>query len=292
MRLATIVIGDREAAALVTPGGILPIEAVNRQWKSSFPEDLHEIIKRGALHELNGFSCSLSENELSLLEGELVPRDAVTFAPLYRHPPKIWGIGLNYAHHAEDLSEKRPDGMPGSFMKADTTVIGHGDAIKIPEISVKTTGEAELAIVIGKKCRDVSRERWLEVVAGFTTVIDMTAEDILRKNTRYLTLCKNFDTFFSFGPVLVTPDEIDDVNSLEVSTVINGGFYGTNTVSNMAFPPDVLVSFHSRVMTLLPGDVISTGTPRAAPLNHGDTIEARITGFEPLVNPVVDLKNT
>jgi 2-keto-4-pentenoate hydratase/2-oxohepta-3-ene-1,7-dioic acid hydratase in catechol pathway len=115
----------------------------------------------------------------------------------------------------------------------------------------------------------------------------MTAEDILRKNPRYLTRAKSFDTFFSFGPQLVTPDEVGDISALEVSTVLNGEVRRTNTVRNMTFSPWSLVSFHSKVMSLLPGDVISTGTPGAVVIRDGDVAECRITGFEPLSNPVV-----
>jgi 2-keto-4-pentenoate hydratase/2-oxohepta-3-ene-1,7-dioic acid hydratase in catechol pathway len=128
------------------------------------------------------------------------------------------------------------------------------------------------------------------VVAGFTTIIDMTAEDILRQNPRYLTVSKSFDTFFSFGPQLVTPDEIDDVSELKVSTVINSKVHAENTVSNMTFSPAFLVSFLSQVMTLHAGDIISTGTPGAVAIGDGDIVECRINGFKPLVNPVLDLK--
>ena len=145
-------------------------------------------------------------------------------------------------------------------------------------------------MIIGRRCRNVPEAQWLEVVAGFTTVIDMTAEDILRKNPRYLTLAKSFDTFFSFGPELVTPGEIADVRALTVSTIHNGRVHAQNSVANMTFPPDRLLSFHSEVMTLMPGDIISTGTPGAAVIGHGDTVECRIDGFASLVNPVVDLK--
>jgi 2-keto-4-pentenoate hydratase/2-oxohepta-3-ene-1,7-dioic acid hydratase in catechol pathway len=129
-------------------------------------------------------------------------------------------------------------------------------------------------------------------VAGFTTIIDMTAEDILRQNPRYLTVSKSFDTFFSFGPQLVTPDEIPDVSTLEVSTVLNGRVHAKNVVANMTFSPAFLVSFLSRVMTLLPGDIISTGTPGACAIADGDIVECRISGFPSLVNPVVDLKRS
>jgi 2-keto-4-pentenoate hydratase/2-oxohepta-3-ene-1,7-dioic acid hydratase in catechol pathway len=149
------------------------------------------------------------------------------------------------------------------------------------------TAEAELAIIIGREAKDVSEEDAPSVVAGFTTVLDMTAEDILRRNPRYLTRSKSFDTFFSFGPELVTPDEIEDVEALEVSTVLNGEAWRSNTVSSMIFSPWWLVSFHSQIMTLLPGDVISTGTPGAVAIQDGDVVACRITGFEPLSNPVV-----
>jgi len=156
--------------------------------------------------------------------------------------------------------------------------------------SEKTTAECELGVIFGKECKDVEREDWLSVVAGFTTIIDMTTEDILRKNPRYLTRSKSFDTFFSFGPELVTPDEVEDVLKLNVATVINNEVHAQNVVSNMTFPPDFLVSFHSKVMTMLPGDIISTGTPRAGHIQHGDVVECRIDGFASLINPVIDLK--
>jgi 2-keto-4-pentenoate hydratase/2-oxohepta-3-ene-1,7-dioic acid hydratase in catechol pathway len=154
----------------------------------------------------------------------------------------------------------------------------------------KTTGEAELGVILGRECKDVPEADWLNAVAGFTTVLDMTAEDILRRNPRYLTRSKSFDTFFSFGPVMLTPDEIPDVLKLNVATVINGRVHAQNIVSNMTFPPPYLVSFHSRVMPWLPGDILSTGTPQAVPLKHGDVLECRIDGFPSLRNPVQDLK--
>ncbi len=221
-----------------------------------------------------------------------IPLKQVNYAPLYSHPAKIWGIGLNYVEHATDLSEKAPTMYPASFMKPDTTIIGHQDTVNIPLQSEKTTGEAELGIIIGQKCKNVARKAWLSVVSGFTCIIDMTAEDILRKNPRYLTLAKSFDTFLSLGPQLVTPDEIEDISLLNVSTVINGQIYAQNVISNMTFPPDHLVAFHSEVMTLLPGDIICTGTPRAVQIKGGDVIECRIDGFHPLRNPVRDLKTS
>jgi len=290
MKLVSLYLEKREQAAIHTSEGLLPLKLCNRSSDHDWPEDLLSLIGSGRLKDLCSWFSTSRDELLNLFEQKLIPIDMASLAPLYRRPRKIWGIGLNYREHAADLSEKAPETEPASFLKPDTTIIGHGDTIKIPLQSDRTTGEAELGIIIGRECRDVERTEWLDVVAEFTTVIDMTAEDILRKNTRYLTRSKSFDTFFSFGPLFVTPDELGDIGSLEVSTVLNNHVYAHNIVSNMTFSPDFLVSFHSKVMTLLPGDIISTGTPGAAPLNDGDRVECRIDGFLPLVNPVRDLK--
>jgi 2-keto-4-pentenoate hydratase/2-oxohepta-3-ene-1,7-dioic acid hydratase in catechol pathway len=266
------------------------MESINRHLNQKWPGDLFDLIRAENLTAFQNWYDTGGREKLDGMRDRVVTVDPINFAPLYRHPPKIWGIGLNYAAHAADLSEKVPSDLPASFMKPDTAIIGNGDAINIPVQSHRTTAEAELGIVIGKKCKNVKRNDWLSVVAGFTCIIDMTAEDILRQNPRYLTLSKSFNTFFSFGPQLVTPDEIEFVFDLEVATVINGKIHARNAVANMTFPPDFLVSFHSDIMTLLPGDIISTGTPGAVHIQDGDNVECRIAGFEPLINPVRDLK--
>jgi 2-keto-4-pentenoate hydratase/2-oxohepta-3-ene-1,7-dioic acid hydratase in catechol pathway len=286
MKLATIQNPDSDSLAVISPEGALPVDALNRIAGLKWPPGMSQLIESGLLMEMNAW---WKENENSIIQKirkDIIPPPAIRYLPPYRHPSKIWGIGLNYREHATDLSEKVPDSMPGSFMKPSTTIIGHRDSILIPAQSQKTTAEGELGLIIGKRCKDVPAGKWLEVIAGFTAVIDMTAEDILRKNPRYLTLSKSFDTFFSFGPVVMTPDEVEDVFDLKVATCINGETNAENKVANMAFPPDFLVSFHSGVMTLLPGDIISTGTPGAVAIKDGDTVECRIEGFEPLINPV------
>ncbi|MFV2015346.1 MAG: fumarylacetoacetate hydrolase family protein, partial [Candidatus Heimdallarchaeota archaeon] len=189
-----------------------------------------------------------------------------------------------------DLETATPSEYPVGFLKPDTTIIGHRQIIRIPQLSERTTGEAELGIIIGKECKDIDQTNWLDYVAGFTTIIDSTAEDILKKNTRYLGLSKSFDTFFSFGPHIMTPEELSDFSAIRVTTVLNNKIVGRNTVENMRFSLDFLVAFYSRVMTLVPGDIISTGTPKAGVLAHGDIIECHIDGFMPLINSVQDLK--
>ncbi|MDR1702071.1 MAG: fumarylacetoacetate hydrolase family protein [Sporomusaceae bacterium] len=289
MRLAAIKLGGMEVAAIVTSLGVVPVADVNKKTGQNWATDVFEIITSGQLDEIKAWYLAGGKDELETMAEVTISKEKTVFAPLYRQPRKIWGIGLNYVDHAGDLAEKAPTLAPASFNKFDTTIIGPGDTIKIPAQSAKTTGEAELAVIYGKKCKEVAAENWLDVVAGFTAIIDMTAEDILRLNPRYLTRAKNFDTFLSLGSVLITPDEIADVTKLNVATVLNGEIHAQNVVANMTFPPDYLISFHSQVATMLPGDIILTGTPRAVHIQDGDTVECRIGGFEAVVNPVKQL---
>ena len=220
-----------------------------------------------------------------------LPVADVTFTAPYRRPRKIWGIGLNYVDHAADLSESVPD-EPASFIKGDHTIIGTGDEIPVPPQSERTTAEGELGLVIGRECRNVSEEDALDHVFGVTTILDQTAEDILQRNPRFLTRSKNFPGFFSFGPEIVPMAEVLEqfasIGDVEVSTVVNGDQVRTNTVEHMRYSPAFLVAFHSAVMPLFPGDVISTGTPGAIHVRAGDVAECRIPGIGLLVNPVVD----
>jgi 2-keto-4-pentenoate hydratase/2-oxohepta-3-ene-1,7-dioic acid hydratase in catechol pathway len=287
LRLAMVRLEGVETAAVVLDNGAIPIVVINDSLGTGWPTELLLLVAGDHLGDLRRWRDELSADELEEVSDEAVPFSEISYAPLYRRPRKIWGIGLNYVEHAEDLEEASPTDEPASFMRPDTTIIGPGEEIVLPDQSERVTAEAELALIIGREAKDVSEEDAPSVVAGFTTVLDMTAEDILRKNPRYLTRSKSFDTFFSFGPELVTPDEIADLDALEVSTVLNGEVRRTNTVSNMMFSPWWLVSFHSQVMTLLPGDIISTGTPGAVVIREGDVAECSISGFESLTNPVV-----
>ena len=263
------------------------MEQVNTALGENWPTNLFSLLENKRIHDSQSWFRSLDDTALDELAGRAVSSGRVSYGPLYRRPRKIWGIGLNYAEHAGDLDETVPVSEPASFMRPDTTIVGPGDEIRLPEQSDRVTGEAELGVIVGREAKNVPVEDAPSVVAGFTTILDMTAEDILRKNPRYLTRSKSFDTFFSFGPHLVTPGEVGEVEDLMVSTVLNGEVRRENTVSNMTFSPWELVAFHSRVMTLLPGDIISTGTPGAVEIRDGDVLECRIGGFGPLSNPVV-----
>lgn len=203
-------------------------------------------------------------------------------------PGKLWGIGLNYEDHATDLDETRPT-EPASFMKPRSALIGPGGPIQLPprEISGRVTAEAELGVVLGRTCRDVDEAAFEDVVAGFVPVIDMTAEDILQRNPRFLTRAKSFDSFLVVGPWLSVPATLDRLDDITVRTVKNGETVAENSLDHMLFSPPELVSFHSRVMTLEPGDLISTGTPGAVPIEDGDTVTTEVSGVGSLTAPVV-----
>jgi 2-keto-4-pentenoate hydratase/2-oxohepta-3-ene-1,7-dioic acid hydratase in catechol pathway len=276
MRLCTIRLEGEETAAVAVGDGLVPVKRINAHLGRAWPTDLLALIRQGLSPVL------LRDAERT--PGAIAPWDAA-FAPLYRHPRKIWGIGLNYRDHAADLAAPLPS-EPASFMKGDHTIIGPNEAIVLPPESERVTAEAELGLIVGRECRFVSEEDAAHCVAGFCLVLDMTAEDILQRNPRYLTRAKNFDTFFSFGPELITPEEVLDVMRLRVGTYLNGALHRENLVANMAFAPYYLLSFHSQIMTLYPGDIISTGTPGAVAIQHGDIAECRIEGLGTLTNPV------
>ncbi|MGQ0578593.1 MAG: fumarylacetoacetate hydrolase family protein [Betaproteobacteria bacterium] len=276
MRLCTIKKDGCEEAAVVTRAGIVPVAAINAHLGKAWPAELYGLIVHG-----------ISANLLADAERTPLKLDpgSVRYGPLYRHPRKILGIGLNYRDHAADLNAPFPT-EPASFMKCDNTIIGPGDTIELPPQSERVTAEAEIGVIIGRQCRMVSETQAPEYIAGYCLILDMTAEDILQKNPRFLTRSKNFDTFFSFGPELITADEVADVLKVKVGTYNNGRLHRENVVANMAFPPFYLVSFHSHVATLYPGDIISTGTPGAVVIGDGDVAECRIDGLGTLFNPV------
>jgi 2-keto-4-pentenoate hydratase/2-oxohepta-3-ene-1,7-dioic acid hydratase in catechol pathway len=281
VRLATILDHGTDVPVLVDPDrGVVPIAALADRRLPS----LLAVLEQGLYDDLVAAADAVGAEHFR-------PTADVTFTAPYRRPRKIWGIGLNYVDHAADLSESVPE-EPASFIKGDHTIIGTADEIPIPAQSQRTTAEGELALVIGRECRNVSEDDALDHVFGVTTVLDQTAEDILQRNPRFLTRSKNFPGFFSFGPEIVPMAEVlerfGSIGAVEVSTVVNGDQTRTNTVEHMRYSPAFLVAFHSAVMPLFPGDVLSTGTPGAIHVRAGDVAECRIPGIGRLVNPVVD----
>ena len=279
MFIATVTDGSEQRPVLVHPGkGVLRPQ----QLDSSFDGDAMALVQLDVQKGLLAQASSIDDDQFEPI-GEL------TFTAPYRSPRKIWGIGLNYRDHASDLAEEVPE-EPASFMKGDHTIIGDGEEILLPPQSSRVTAEAELGLILGREARNVSEADALDYVWGVCTVLDQTAEDILRRNPRFLTRAKNFPTFFSFGPMLVPLADAcrahGSLQGLSVTTVRNGADTRTNTVANMRYSPQFLISFHSQVMPLFPGDILSTGTPGALVVEDGDVVECRIPGVGHLTNPV------
>lgn len=283
VKLCSIFIDGRVEAAVMAEGRILTLREIGKNLSLDLPIDMlsliedYDIIRK--LKEKNAYS-NLSTLPIGRKSEEVV------FAPPFRDPPKIWGIGLNYVEHASQLRAQYPD-EPASFMKPKSSIIGHQEKIVLPDMSHRVTAEAELGIVIGKRGKDIEEVDALSYIFGYVPVLDMTAEDILQKNPRFLTRAKSFDTFFSFGPFILTPDEIENLDDLTVKTTRNNEVIWKNQVKSMKFGPRYLISFHSHVFTFELGDILSTGTPGATVIKAGDVVECQIDGFPTLVNPVI-----
>jgi 2-keto-4-pentenoate hydratase/2-oxohepta-3-ene-1,7-dioic acid hydratase in catechol pathway len=285
VKLTTLKVNSEEKAAIYAPHGFVTFDTVNQYSGSKWPVGLFELIKDRMLNGLIDWYRKGGEQQLTIMPA--ISYLEAIFAPLYRNPGKIWGIGMNYVQDAAQLESGQGE-EPVGFMKPSTTLIGPGDPIFLPPDAGSITAEAELAIIIGKRCRNLSESEAHTAVAGFTTALDMTAADIHGRNPRFLTRAKSYDTFLSIGPQMITTDEISEILDLNVSTVLNDKLEHKNRVFNMKFRPWFTVAFHSSFMTLLPGDLILTGTPGPVVIRGGNKVECRIDGFQSLVNPVVD----
>ena len=215
--------------------------------------------------------------------GEQLPvADVRLLAPVIPRS-KVVAIGKNYAAHAAEMGGEVP-AEPLMFIKPNTSVIGRGDPIAYPRQSREVHFEGELAVVIGRICRDVPKERAHDVILGYTIGNDVTARDLQRSDVQF-TRAKGFDTFCPLGPWIET--ELDTAD-LRVRTLLNGDTKQDGTTRDLVFDVPTLVAHISSVMTLLPGDVILTGTPDGVgPMEVGDEVDVLISGLGTLTNKVV-----
>jgi 2-keto-4-pentenoate hydratase/2-oxohepta-3-ene-1,7-dioic acid hydratase in catechol pathway len=213
-------------------------------------------------------------------EGVLPLAEAHLLSPVT--PTKIVCVGLNYRKHIAEMGHKTPT-EPVIFIKPSTSVVGPGQAIQIPEGVGRVDHEAELGIVVGRRTHRISPEQSAEHVIGFTCGNDVTARDVQKFDGQW-TRAKGYDTFCPLGPWVADVDPTD----IEVACLVNGEVRQKARTSDMLFGAWDLVSWVSHAMTLVPGDVILTGTPGGiSELHPGDSVEVRIEGVGSLVNPVV-----
>ena len=216
------------------------------------------------------------------LEQQLKLADVRLLAPVIPRS-KVVGIGRNYAAHAAELGNDVPT-EPLMFLKPNTSVVGPGDPVFYPRQSSEVHYEGELAVVIGRICRDVAPERVAEVIYGYTVGNDVTARDLQKSDVQF-TRGKGFDSFCPLGPWIET--ELD-TSDLRVTTHLNGDLVQDGSTKDLIFDVATLVSHVSSVMTLLPGDVILTGTPEGVgPMNPGDEVDVTVSGIGTLTNKVV-----
>ena len=212
----------------------------------------------------------------------LVLSDVTLLAPC--EPSKIVALGLNYRDHAAEFGHQVPE-EPLIFLKPSTAVIGPEAAIIYPKMSRRVDYEAELAVVIGETAHRVREDDALKYVLGYTCLNDVTARDLQKKDGLF-TRAKGFDTFAAMGPWIETA--IGDPDNVMVEAYLNGEPRQHASTSNMVFGVRRLIAFISEVMTLLPGDVISTGTPSGiGPMRPGDVVEVRVEGIGTLRNQVL-----
>ncbi len=198
-------------------------------------------------------------------------------------PSKVVAVGRNYAEHARELGEETPE-APLIFLKPSTSVIGPGDAIAYPKQSRRVDHEGELAVVIGRLCRDVPPERAQEVVLGYTCANDVTARDLQRGDGQWAR-AKGFDSFCPLGPWVETELDVADV---AVTCTVNGEARQEGRTAQLTHDIPALIAYVSSVMTLLPGDVLLTGTPAGVgPLEIGDEVSVTVEGIGTLTNRVV-----
>lgn len=201
------------------------------------------------------------------------------------NPSKIICVGLNYFDHAKELKMALPD-LPIIFLKPPSSIIGDGDDIVYPANSQVLDYEAELAVVISKRCKNVLAEKAKDVILGFTCFNDVTARDLQKIDNQW-TRAKSYDTFAPTGPYIIEPNKFNLCDA-SIRSMVNGKIRQDSNINNMIFDVPFLIEFISNIMTLEEGDIIATGTPAGVgPLHIGDIVEIEIQGIGILKNHVV-----
>lgn len=217
-------------------------------------------------------------SDFSLAKERIPLQDVTLLVPC--EPTKIIAVGLNYSDHAKEMQEEQLKD-PVLFTKPTTALLPHGGTICRPAMSERIDYEAELAVVIGKTCKNVSAEEAEQYILGYTCLNDVTARDLQKKDGQW-TRAKGFDTFAPVGPWIET--ELDP-NNLSIRLEVNGEIRQQGNTDMMMFSPQKLVSFVSGIMTLLPGDIITTGTPSGiGPMELGDEVSVIIEKIGTLTN--------
>ncbi|CAI6018647.1 fumarylacetoacetate hydrolase family protein [Cohnella sp. JJ-181] len=297
MRLLTYKEDGRHRLAVHAADGVLDVAAAAARWPADLtPLTVREAIERGepglaALRSLADLARSEAFGDASVWRKEA----SLALAACVPDPGKIVCVGLNYRKHAEETNSPYPE-RPILFSKFNNALTAHGSDVVLPAVSTKVDYEAELAIVIGRRAKNVEPEEALDYVFGYCNANDLSARDLQLRTSQWL-LGKTCDGFLPLGPWLVTADEAGDPNALPVRTTVNGELRQRSDTGDMIFRCDEIVSYISKHFTLEPGDLILTGTPegvvmgyppeRQAYLKDGDIVTVEIGGLGVLTNRLV-----
>lgn len=282
MRLVSYERNEQRSIGALTAGGIIDFPTASG---GELPADMLTFLQQGA--------TSLAHAKEIVAKGRTgIPLPEVRLLAPVPKPGKIIGIGLNYAEHAAKGGREKPK-YPTIFTKAVSAVIANGEAIQIPFVTEMVDFEGELAVVIGKRAKEVSSKDALNYVAGYTICNDVSSRDYQERSSP--TAGKSFDTFAPLGPAIVTRDEIPDPHTLDIRTIVSGEEMQHSHTRHLVFTVNYLIDYLSYIFPLEPGDIISTGTPsgvgwfRNPPrfLKPGDTVRIEIEKVGILQNPVI-----
>ena len=265
LRLCTLASRDGGGLGVATERGILDVAKASALFRVKAPADIHAVIEGADCAPL----AKLVDKALSDKRGAsvLVSESRARFGPAVPRPGKIICVGLNYRQHAQETGNPIPP-VPILFNKYNNTLVGHRGKIPLPtKVSSQFDYEVELVLVIGKKARDVNDAKALSCVFGYANGNDFSARDLMRV-TSQLMLGKTCDGFAPLGPYVVTADQIPDPQNLKVATYVNGEERQNSNTRDMIYSCAEIVSYCSRHLTLLPGDIIYTGTPQGVILGY------------------------
>ena len=286
MKIATFSVQTEQHIGLVQDDQIISLTALGPE---EFPACMKKFIERGS--ELRSRAEQLIEQRVN--DDAIFKLSEVKILPPIAKPDKIICVGLNYFDHCKETGMEPPD-SPVIFSKYANAIAGHNDAIEIPINSTEVDFEAELAFVIGREAKHVSEEEANDYVFGYTIMNDISARDLQFQDGQW-SRGKTADTFAPFGPVVVTHDEVGDPHNLAISLELNGEIMQDSNTSNLIFTVPKIISFLSQSMTLMPGDLIATGTPPGVGmgrnpkiwLKNGDRMNVSIEKIGTLSNHVI-----
>ncbi|MGO4546641.1 fumarylacetoacetate hydrolase family protein [Paenibacillus sp. 2TAB23] len=274
---------DEIRLGLKTEAGIIDVKAASEALQLSVPFTMESAIAGGdsARAQLETLcETALTENGPSYILNEAI----LAFAPVVSRPQKIICVGLNYRKHAEETKAEIPT-SPILFNKFANALSAHGDHVELPLTSNEVDYEAELAIIIGKTAKNIEETDALSYVYGYSCANDLSARNLQRRTSQWM-LGKSCDGFAPIGPYIVTADEVDNPDNLAISCSVNGIQKQNSSTSDMIFSCSAIISYVSKHMTLVPGDIILTGTPEGVVLGYprdqrvylqsGDTVEVAI----------------